>query len=346
MYTLKTLLALCAVVIASSCTTVIELKTHRVIEMPCYKPLKGWRSDVPNPKTGKYPVLFTPSKTKDLAEITVPCGQCIGCRLDRSRTWALRIMHETSLHRDSSFITLTYNDENMPADQSLNKKDWQDFLKRFRDKFPPKTIRFFMCGEYGDNPENPFKKFGRPHFHAIIFGWFPDKDDREQVTKTSKGHPLYRSKLLDRTWRHGHAWVGRATFESAAYVARYVTKKINGPMAEDHYKDVHLQNLEGALIDLEPEFCLSSRRPAIGKQWFHRYKEDLHKGYITYNGNRLPIPKYYDKLIEKEDPELLDHLKMIRERKAAELNHDNTDERLQVKEAVKHLRIKSLKREL
>ena len=171
---------------------------------------------------------------------TVACGQCVGCRLERSRQWAIRCVHESQMHEQNCFITLTYSDEFLPENGSLQLKHFQDFMKRLRFHVGG-GIRFFHCGEYGE--EN-----GRPHHHAIIFNHdFADK----KVWKTNNGVVLYRSKILEELWPYGFATVGCVSFESAAYVARYITKKVNGDMADSHY------------LGREPEYITMSRRPGV-----------------------------------------------------------------------------------
>ena len=279
--------------------------------MPCYKPLHGYRSDIPN-DSGKFPILFKQPKGKDLPELELPCSRCIGCRLEHSRQWALRIMHEASLYAENSFITLTYDEHHLPSDQSLNKKDWQDFLKRLRKSLGDKKIRFYMCGEYGQDQEllqMGINAIGRPHFHAIIFGHqFPDlvpyaKNDNDDIQ--------YTSKILENLWGKGFVTVGDADWLSAAYVARYVTKKITGDMALDHYS--YCDHETGETFLRQVEFSLMSRRPGIARDWFDKYKTDLDKGFITFNGRKMQPPKYYDSLFEKEDPWLYQDLKEMRE---------------------------------
>lgn len=315
--------------------------------MPCYKPLKGWRSTKPN-DNGKFPVIFTYSPaTKHYPEVDLPCGRCIGCRLEYSRQWAMRIMHETTLHPDygCSFITLTYDPEHLPADQSLDKRDWQLFLKKLRAQLDPKKIRFFMSGEYGQDQElleQGIDSLGRPHFHAIIFGH--DFPDRKQFSKSPRGDVLYTSELLDKTWGKGFASVGDVTFESAAYVARYVVKKITGDAAFDRY--AYFDEETGEMFLREPEFCLMSRRPGIARDWFNKYKSDLDKGFITHHGVKMQPPKFYDKLFEELDPELFKEIKKSRLKAQKKAKADNTPERLAVKETIKTKKLKTLKRKL
>ena len=159
----------------------------------------------------------------------LPCGQCVGCRLERSRQWAIRCMHEAQMHEDNCFITLTFNPESLDDRSnpwSLDVRDFQLFMKRLRKKYGA-GIRFYHCGEYGELNK-------RPHYHACIFGFdFPDK----RLWKvTNSGHRLYISESLDELWPFGFCTIGNVTFESAAYVARYIMKKVNGDAAADHYE--------------------------------------------------------------------------------------------------------------
>ena len=187
--------------------------------MACYSPLEGYR---------RIGGGWTPRKQDSAGtRLNVPCGQCIGCRLEYSRQWAIRCMHEAQLHESNAFITLTYADEHLPQDRSLDKREFQLFIKRLRKSIQPQRLRYFHCGEYG-------AKLGRPHYHACLFGFdFPDKE-LQRYSKT--GEKLYRSDLLDSAWQNkGWALIGEVTFQSAAYVARYITKKITGEAAHDHY---------------------------------------------------------------------------------------------------------------
>ena len=192
--------------------------------MPCYKPLRGYRSNTKT-QTGKRSIVFNPRHGFIDQPQDVPCGQCIGCRLERSRQWAIRIVHESQMHEQSYFLTLTYNNEFLPKTGSLQKADVQLFMKRLRKKFG-KGIRYYYCGEYGE-------KFHRPHYHLIIFGCeFPDKI----LWKIERGNRLWISEDLNKLWKKGYCSIGMVTFESAAYVARYVTKKITGKQANQHYE--------------------------------------------------------------------------------------------------------------
>ncbi|AXL15017.1 replication initiator protein [Microviridae sp.] len=306
--------------------------------MPCYKPVTGWQREELN-ENGKRPLVFTKPKSDEYRELKVSCGRCIGCRLEYSRQWAMRITHEQQLHDDNSFITLTYQEEHLPKNSSLEKRDWQLFLKKFRKKLYPKKVRFFMCGEYGGQAELG-RKFGRPHFHAIIFGWYPEKNDLKPVQRTPSGEILYDSKFLSETWGKGFVSIGQVTFESAAYVARYVTKKITGDLKEDHYTDIDFAT--GEVINIEPEFTLSSRRPGIGGDWLKKYKKDLEKGYITVRGKKMNAAKFYDRKMDEIDPFQMDDIKQKRQIRA--LENQETEERLAVKERKKIIKMNHFNR--
>ncbi len=187
--------------------------------MACFGPLKGWPSKKLTP-SGKRQVVFNISQAYTDRPVNIPCGQCIGCRLDKSKQWAIRCVHEASLYDNNSFITLTYNTEHLPEDRSLEVRVFQLFMKRLRKRFGTK-IRFYACGEYGDQN-------GRPHYHACLFNHdFQDK----KLWKRGKDPSLdlYRSADLEKLWPYGYSSIGEVTFQSAAYVARYIMKKITGP---------------------------------------------------------------------------------------------------------------------
>lgn len=173
----------------------------------------AWRSTQNNGKI----VFYDIDHIGKAFSLSLPCGQCIGCRLEYSRQWAIRCMHESTLHDQSCFITLTYSDDNLPEHGTLILRDFQLFMKRLRFEFSNVKIRFYHCGEYGE-------KFGRPHYHALLFG-IDFEADRTLYSQSKQGSKLYVSDTLNKLWNKGFATIGNITFESAAYVARYVVKK-------------------------------------------------------------------------------------------------------------------------
>lgn len=270
--------------------------------------------------------------------IEIPCGKCWQCRLAYSRTWANRLMMELEDHDEAWFLTLTYDDKNVPkswyADpetgealesMTLDKRDWQLFMKRLRKEYDAKKIRFFASGEYGSST-------ARPHYHAIVYDLH--FEDRElKFLKMSDGFKLWKSDRLDKVWGKGFCVVAEVSWDSCAYVARYVMKKVNGDMAKFY-----------ETFALEPEFCLMSRKPGIAREYFERNKEKIYE-YDKVNlstpkkGVSMKPPKYFDQLFDQVDHERLSELKEQRKiaaerAKALELEGTDLDyiEYLAVKE--------------
>lgn len=318
--------------------------------MPCYHPISAF-------KTADGSVVFSERSYFNIVQnLDLPCGQCIGCRLERSRQWAMRCMHEAQLHEENCFITLTYNPEHLPHDESLNHEHFKLFIKRLRKKLAPQRIRFYMAGEYGT-------KGGRPHYHAAIFGWTPK--DKTKPAKTPAGSLIYQSQELADCWRIrnkstgeyesiGFSSVGELTFESAAYIARYIVTKQTGK--HNKYHNAYTDLKTGEIVKRKPEYNKMSLRPMSGTKgesggiaadWYKKYRSDVYPhDYVVVRGQKVKPPKYYDKILKKQDFELYEEILYKRE-KSAKLNYlDNTPERLHVKEQVQQARLDRLKRNL
>lgn len=301
--------------------------------MPCYHPTNAWRSKEVNP-SGKRGLVFQRERGIEAAPITIPCGGCLGCRLDRARQWTLRLTHESKFHEQKAFLTLTYSDENLPPGATLVKKHHQDFLKRLRKKHGGK-LRYFLCGEYGE-------RTNRPHYHAIIFG--TDFADRVPHSTGSQGDPIYKSKILDEVWGLGHCYIGNVTPESCGYVARYIMKKVTGEQAEEHYQYVDVKT--GEIFHRQPEYINMSTRPGIGLDYYEKFKTDVFPSdYSILKGKKMPVPKYYDRKLEQENPQLIEKIKRKRIARAKRNKADNTPDRLAAKKAVKQAQFTKLKRD-
>ena len=248
------------------------------------------------------------------------------------------------MHENNAFITLTYSDKNLPYGHSLDHRHWQTFFKRLKRRprgVPDLKIRFYMCGEYGPNATR------RPHFHALLFGHhFPD----QYWWKNSPGTnlPLYRSKTLEKSWTAGHSYIGTVTFKSAAYVARYCMKKINGPEADEHYNPHDPDTGELKYPNpLKPEYNRSSLKHGIGYPWFEKFGDEVYPAdEIVMDGYRQRPPKYYDKLYERTDPDGFQAVLSSRIAAAKEQTENATPERLKVRETVLEAKLKRLKRNL
>lgn len=271
-------------------------------------------------------------------------------------------MHEAQLHEHNSFITLTYDDQHLPENNSLDYRDFRLFMRRLR-KFtksqnllskkwvrnhqakqelttlladmgarPHTPPRFYMCGEYGE-------KNDRPHFHACLFGH--DFEDKVYYKKTPAGATIYTSEQLTQLWGKGIATTGALTFESAAYTARYVMKKITGPNASASYEKTDPET--GEIKTKKPEFNNMSRKPGIAKNWLRLFHTDIQNGKIVVNGHEANAPRYYTNYLTALTREAIHY---ERHKEALLRSADNTDERLAVREQVHHAKTNQLKRNL
>lgn len=293
--------------------------------MACYKPIQAWQD--------KRGVFFGSATGRYGIPIQLPCGRCIGCRLARSREWAVRCMHESAMHSHNCFLTLTYNDDHLPKNKNLNKLHFQKFIRSLR-KRTGREIRYYMCGEYGEETS-------RPHYHAILFGYhFPDAT----LWSIRRGNRVYRSALLERIWTYGHSEIGSVTFQSAAYVARYIIKKQN------NQQKVRKLDLEtGEITDTRiHEYTQMSLKPGIGKSYYEKYTSDFqHDECIIPDGKggskTMPVPTYYRKIQKIQNPEQFEKHRLIRIEKA-ENNPNNEEQRLKTREYIQQSKLDRLKR--
>lgn len=303
--------------------------------MPCHFPIKGFRAKRRNP-SGKYSMVMSPRLGNSDQPMEVPCGRCIGCRLERSRQWAIRCHHELQLYPQNAFLTLTYRPEEEPPNGSLNKSHLQKFFKRYRRWLGSHKIRYLACGEYGE-------KGDRPHYHAIVF----NHDFRDKVPfKKIGGNQYYISPKLEQLWTHGHCIIGEANFQTAAYVARYVTKKITGPMAEDHY-GVIINEETGEITPRRiPEYISPSRNPGLGRPWLDKFAKEVYpRDEVLVRGLLMKPPKFYDRIHESIDD--CEHAEIVEARRlAAKQNPDNTWERRLVLSKIAAIKALQLKRKL
>jgi len=306
-------------------------------------------------------LTFRREGTKDRMEVA--CGQCIGCRLDRARMWAARMVHESGMHDldgGNCFITLTYRDRAVctadelaggffiPDNWSLKKKHFQNFIKRLRKARPHDKIKYYHCGEYGNRCLHgldleavgcPLCNLGRPHYHACLFNCaFEDL----APYAVQEGKTRFTSGELAALWGYGYVDVGDLTVESAGYVARYIMKKVTGDLSKDHYTRV---DEWGVITFLEPEYSTMSN--GIGATWWKNFHSDV------YPSDELPvpgagvlrkIPRYYDELLRRVDADMYAYVKRKRKDFKILNAEEYTPSRLMQKYRVKKAQVNLLQR--
>lgn len=279
--------------------------------MSCYHPILGVRDEIND--NGKWTYKLTGRWTPEDAalepfSVRIPCGKCIGCRLDYSRAWADRMMLELDHTGKAVFATLTYDNEHIPYNGcddfsregnfqafTLYKKDLQDFFKRLRGRkrFEDKEIRFYAAGEYGSTTD-------RPHYHAIIFGLsLDDFPDKVPLKKNELGELWYNSPYFTEIWDQGYTVLSEVSWQTCAYVARYVQKKV-----------YHGSSFLTDLFDCQPEFSLMSRRPGIGGKYIEDHPDcfDLMQFHVKGHDKSIAFPKYFLKKLALTDPCLYDSI--------------------------------------
>lgn len=215
-------------------------------------------------------------------EFKVPCGKCLGCRISRSREWAIRLMHESYSHAESIFVTLTYNEENLPLNNQISKQELTLYLKRLRKRLEPRKIRYYACGEYGDET-------GRPHYHLIIFGLGLDE---HTLTKYGQNYAVEKGPALD-AWKKGFVVIGEVNYNTCRYTAEYIQKKLYGWKAKDDPR--------------QQPFALMSK--GLGYSFAEKHQQYLYDNLmITHQGVPMAMPKYYAQKLD-----LVSDIKMSQE---------------------------------
>ncbi len=277
--------------------------------MACYSPLKGYKDS-----NG---ALVFKRTSHTVGKMEVACGQCLGCRLDRTLMRAMRIVHESCLHANDQgncFVTFTYrsraectpkqykNRHYVPDDYSLNYHHFRDFIKRLRRHFPQK-IRYFHCGEYGDDNL-------RPHYHACLFNC---SFDDQFVYQQEQGLTTYESPTLQNLWPYGFCTIGELNYETASYTAGYILKKITGNRALDTY----LRNDEyGVAYWVKPPYVTMSLKPGIGAEFYAKFKTDFFpsdESPIPGKGIIHTVPRYYETILKSEDSAMFDMVRALRQ---------------------------------
>lgn len=241
--------------------------------MRCIRPLKASQRD-------DHSITFSMKEAiPGLQTFQIECRKCLPCRLNQAREKAIRCYHESKMHDDNIFLTLTYNEESLESPR-LIYKHFQDFMKRLRESTPNK-ITYMVTGEYGE-------KNKRPHWHAIIFNYTPNDPKPKYITEL--GEQVYTSQKLTDLWSYGNIEYGTVTMDSASYVARYAAKKLTHGKDQEH--------------DYHPIHKTSSKK-AIGRTWLEaNYIHTFQNGFVVINGTQMKIPRYYVDWVKKHHPDI------------------------------------------
>lgn len=261
----------------------------------CTAPLTAYRPRKRN-ENGKAPLVFSVKEGHKDQTVQIKCGQCIECKMEHARQWAIRCMCEQQITEEkgkrSCFATFTYNEENVPYvesesmegvyHQTLFKRDMQLYIKRVRKK--GYKFRYFCAGEYGG-------RFERPHYHAIIFGYVPT--GLQLVDISDSGYNVYNSDEMDEDWTHGLTYVQELCFETAFYCAGYALKKLSGK-GEYFEKKYGVKDASEYYDGKQPEFVTMSRRPGIGAEFYDKYRKDMYpKDRLKMNNVEMLPPRFF-----------------------------------------------------
>lgn len=296
--------------------------------MPCFGPLAAYYGKHVNAATGRRSLVFKEQEAHTGVKMLIPCGRCTGCRLERSRQWAMRCMHEKRMHKDSSFLTLTYDDEHMTDDFGLRIDDLQKFMKRLRH-VTGDGLRFYACGEYGDISR-------RPHYHVLLFN-FDFDDKRLYSRKSQSGRELYTSAKLAEIWKRGLCVIGNVDFDSCAYVARYIMKKAIGK----EQVDFALYDWSTGVVR-EPEFTVMSRNPGLGTGYYQKFAHEIYRhDSVIVNGREMRPPRFYDLKYSEANYYRLLEVKEARRRLAlSKPRTEGSTRRLRVREVVAEAKLR------
>lgn len=295
--------------------------------MTCFRLLQAFRLKKENSISKEKDIIAFSYMPPPWEPFMLPCGRCFGCRAEYARQWGIRCVHESKLYDKNCFITLTFDDEHLYQRKnpySLDKKDFQKFMKRLRKRFPDLKIRYFHGGEYGD-------KKGRPHYHACIFNFdFPDK----KFHKKRGNHVLYTSKILEELWPYGYSSVGSLTFESANYVAKYCCKKFSNKDKEVVREYYAVKDDAGKVYDCIPEYGTMSRNGGIGKEFYNLFGHTFYPrdSIGIRDGVKCKPPKYYDTLYELTKPSAMAIIRRRRSDVFKDIDYSEFERELRAKE--------------
>ena len=246
----------------------------------------------------------------------MPCGNCLPCKITRRRTWTHRMMLERSTSTTASFLTLTYNNENLPqefhnektgqiyAENSLNPAHAKTFIQNLRkhqQRHKGEKIRYYLCGEYGD-------KTHRPHYHIALFN-YPPCIGKGATYHGKRYMPCTcpNCSTLTKLWGKGHIYLGKLEQQSAQYICGYVVKKLT---QDDTDRNTEQRKKTGTLLNgRHPEFARMSNRNGIGYEYAKQFGQDIKQHikkvsdippFLIHNGKKWPLGRYLMNVIRSQ----------------------------------------------
>lgn len=272
-------------------------------------------------------------------EITVKCGKCDTCKRQKAQEWAIKLINENKYHKESCFITLTFDnkillDKNSKAVKKYganagfvfkieySMKYFQKFIKRLRKKFPEKRISYFHVAEYGE-------KTHRPHHHAILFG-INFNEDRKECQISKSGHPQMYSETLQSLWACGNTTLQDCNSNNIIYIAQYSLKKFKNNINNKKYNTL----------------MTFSNRCKMNVKFIRRHPELILKGCLSDNDNKkYRIPRSYLKTLKEDDNEENQEIYRKYEESVMEyISNNNSSELIKkekTKEKIREIRAKN-----
>lgn len=294
---------------------------------------KWWVYYDRNPRHSKYKTHKILATLGYFKFFQVGCGKCEVCRVEKSKQWTVKGYCESKMWKNATFLTLTYNNENLPEDRKLCRAHMQGFWKKLRyhlykntkkaakidltiersnlqeleqnkleemfgRRKNKKPIRMINCGEYGP-------KTKRPHYHAVVWNFKPA--DMRRFSKDRRGYWLYTSAKINKIWGKGYVIIGNAETDTVAYVARYCTKKFNRTEEEQQRMKQKKQT----------EFIGASSLGFIGYYYWAKYKDKIKQAMGIFMKNKdhvmlAKIPNAMEKKWKEENPDEYDDYEQIK----------------------------------
>ena len=243
--------------------------------------------------------------SKSFPDILVGCGKCPLCLGKKGNEWKFRLKQTMKHATDCWFVTLTYDNTNLPKRSDNGKIQLQRFFKRLRKNYNLSKVapgfKYFAVAELGGD-------FGRIHYHILFFntGW-----NWYQMHYNAK-----------KTWGNGIVYTEDMNLNRIAYVTKYIHQNIyRKPAYAEKYVELKYSNGQSHIKKVKirrPNYFFMMCSKGIGLELIEssamiKYLVERGDGTIKDGDFTISIPRYY---IEKLPD--ADKVKAIRLLKAAD----------------------------